>query len=54
MGKKLAHLKPGDLITADVMNAILDTLNSLDARLSAAEAQMARLAKEARPRRRVP
>ncbi|MDR3749756.1 MAG: hypothetical protein P4M04_16680 [Acidobacteriota bacterium] len=35
MGKKFQHLKPGDLITAELMNAILDALNSLDARLTA-------------------
>ncbi len=33
MAKKFGHLKPGDLITADFMNTILDALNSLEARL---------------------
>ena len=45
MGKKLQHLKPGDLITADLINAILDALNSLDARLAATEKRLARRAK---------
>jgi hypothetical protein len=42
MAKKFRHLKPGDLITADFMNTILDALNSLEARLSAVEARQAR------------
>jgi hypothetical protein len=46
MSGKFQHLKPGALITADLMNSILDALNSLDARLAAAEK---RLAKRARP-----
>ena len=37
MSGELQHLKPGDLITADFINAIIDALNSLDARLTAAE-----------------
>jgi hypothetical protein len=42
MAKRLRHLEPGDLITADFINAIVDALNSLDARLSAVEARLAR------------
>ena len=45
MSGKFQHLKPGDLITAEFMNSILDELNSLDARVSAAEKQLAKLAK---------
>ena len=42
MARKFRHLKPGDLITAGFMNTILDALNSLEARLSAVEARLAR------------
>jgi hypothetical protein len=45
MSGKFQHLKPGDLITADLMNAILDALNSLDARLAAAEKRLAKRAR---------
>jgi hypothetical protein len=45
MSGKLQHLKPGDLITADFMNTIIDAINSLDARLAVVEK---RLAKQAR------
>jgi hypothetical protein len=41
MGKQFQYLKPGDLITADLMNSILDALNSLDARLTALEKRRA-------------
>jgi hypothetical protein len=51
MAKKFGHLKPGDLITADFMNAILDALNSLEGRLSAVEARLARKAPLSPPRR---
>jgi hypothetical protein len=51
MAKKFGHLKPGDLITADFMNAILDALNSLEGRLSAVEARLARNAPLSPPRR---
>jgi len=44
MAKKFKHLKPGDLITADFINSILDALNSLEARLSAVETRRARIA----------
>jgi len=46
MAKKFQHLKPGDVITAEFMNSILDALNSLDSRISAAEEQITRIAKE--------
>jgi len=52
MAKKFKHLKPGDLITADFMNAILDALNSLEARLSAVEARLVRSATAGGPLRR--
>jgi hypothetical protein len=52
MSEKLHHLKPGDLITADFMNAILDALSSLDARLAAAEKRLAKLAGRSPARRR--
>jgi hypothetical protein len=42
MSEKFHPLKPGDLITADLMNAILDALSSLDARLAAAEKRLAK------------
>jgi hypothetical protein len=51
MAKKFGHLKPGDLITADFMNAILDALNSLEGRLSAVEARLARKAPLSSPPR---
>jgi hypothetical protein len=51
MAKKFGHLKPGDLITADFMNTILDALNSLEARLSAVEARPARIAPASGPPR---
>jgi hypothetical protein len=40
MANKFQQLKPGDLITADFVNSILDALNSLEARLAAAESQL--------------
>jgi hypothetical protein len=45
MSAKFQHLKPGDLITADLMNAIFDALNSLDARLAAVEKRLAKRAR---------
>jgi len=52
MAKKFQHLKPGDLITADFINAILDALNSLEARLSGVEARLAKSAPVGGPLRR--
>ena len=52
MSGKFQPLKPGDLITADLMNAILDALNSLDARLAAAEKRLAERTKPSPVRRR--
>src|SRR5574341_676074 len=34
MTQKLNHVQPGDLITADLMNSVLDALENLDARIS--------------------
>ena len=51
MAKRLQHLKPGDLITADFMNAIVDALNSLEARLSAIEKRLAKVRAGERPRK---
>jgi hypothetical protein len=50
MAKKFRHFKPGDFITADFMNAILDALNSLEARLSAVEARLVRAPAGSPPR----
>lgn len=52
MRGKFQHLKPGDLITADLINSVLDALNSLDARLAAAEKRLANLAGSGPPPRR--
>jgi len=51
MAKRLQHLKPGDLITADFMNAIVDALNSLEARLSVIEKRLAKVRAGERPRK---
>ena len=52
MAKRFGRLKPGDLITADFINTILDALNSLEARLSAVEARLIRRAPASEPARR--
>jgi hypothetical protein len=49
MAKKFEHLKPGDLITADFINAMLDALNSLEARPSVVEARLAKRARASGP-----
>lgn len=35
--KAVARFKPGDLITADALNAIIDAINALAARVAALE-----------------
>jgi hypothetical protein len=50
MPKKFGRLNPGDSITADFMNSILDALNSLEARVSAAEKRLTRVPAGRAPR----